>query len=424
MKTDTMKIRFLFLLLISFHLSAICFSQEAGNVPDYTFDGKISEGVLRNYLNRAITMAEVCTYPDIKLDGKDNTREDDIRLIQNIEAKFIGRALFRWGGEQHLNTPEFLNYAKEFIDEVHVFDPDVVFQAAIFEAVSKNVEQIPVPERVFTAYGLAVEERNFNYTAMLFKDGLYKNQWGDNNSVPDIRQLETRLWYYYLATRYIDAGFEALHWGQVALIGAKDKNLKHWFEMLETIRTYARDNSRRHFVINDAHAPDGGFKSKESLLMDFHSFPLRIKAVEETPMKGMLEVGQTDAIYHRSMGGLTASGWSCEHLPFLVEFDNFGISNHAGKANNQDHFIWGYDEISWLSLKSPEEQKEWLEYAYTWLKMNDENGYLQMPVCRIVVNGKDPAYKYKAHIKSEACPDGTGLENKIKELWSEKNDLN
>jgi hypothetical protein len=201
-------------------------------------------------------------------------------------------------------------------------------------------------------------------------------------------------------------------------MGAKDRGLKHWFKTVDMIRVYALENARRGFVINDAHAPDGGFKSEGRLLMDFHSFPLRIKAVKGELMKGILAVGQTDAIYHRSMGGLTASRWSCEHLPYLVEFDNFGIRN-PGKANNKDHFIWGYDDISWFSLKSPEEQKRWLEYALAWLKMNDKDGYLQMPACRIVTNGIDSNHKYKANIKSEACPTGTGLETKIKELWQD-----
>ncbi len=48
MKTDTMKIRFMLILLISLQLNVICFSQEAGNTTDYAFDGEISEGVFHN----------------------------------------------------------------------------------------------------------------------------------------------------------------------------------------------------------------------------------------------------------------------------------------------------------------------------------------------------------------------------------------
>lgn len=68
--------------LISFVLLAqLSFAQEG--TKDYHFDGKICEEVLRNYLSRAITMAEVCTAPKYKIDGKDNAVEEDIRFIKN-----------------------------------------------------------------------------------------------------------------------------------------------------------------------------------------------------------------------------------------------------------------------------------------------------------------------------------------------------
>ena len=55
--------------------------------------------------------------------------------------------------------------------------------------------------------------------------------------------------------------------------------------------------------------------------------------------------------------------------------------------------------------------------------LTDKNGYLQMTGCKLVVDGKNPGHKYNAIIKSEACPESTGLETKIKVLWSEAGDL-
>lgn len=399
-------------------ITCVSFGQEKNR--SYHFDGKITEEVLRNYLARSITMAEVCTSPKFKVDGKDNTIEDDIRLIKNIGAKFIGRAFFRWGNEQSLNDPEFWSYANNVITRVHAFDRDVVFQAAIFEAVTKKVNTIPIPAHVFDAYDLPIENRNFRYKPMLFKSGRYHNHWGEGSSVPDITQKETKLWFYFLATSYIDIGIEGIHWGQVSLMGTKDHDLTHWFEMLAMIRKYAKDNARRHFILNDAHTPNGGFMKDGVHLMDFNSFPLRIVEKKGEPMKGILpEKRHQNSIYNRSKGGMTASGWKCKSLPYIVEFDNFGISSDPGNPV-EGAFIWGYDEITWFSLKSIEDQKAWLEYAYNWVPKKDHNGYLQMPVCRVVVDGKNPVHKYKANIKSNACPEGTGLEEKIKELWSLK----
>jgi len=399
-------------------ITSVSLGQERNK--SYHFDGKISEEVLRNYLARSITMAEVCTSPDFKIDGKDDTNEDDIRLIKNIGAKFIGRTFFRWGNEQSLNDPEFWSFAKNVITRVHDFDNDIIFQSAIFEAITKKVNTIPISAHVFEAYDLPVENRNFNYEAMLYPSGLFHNHWGAGSSVPDITQQETKLWFYYLATSYIDIGIEAIHWGQVALMGANDPNLTHWFQMLAMIRKYAQNNSRRHFILNDAHTPNGGFLKDGVHLMDFNSFPLRIVEKKGEPMEGVLpKKRHQNSIYNRSRGGMTASGWKCKSLSYIVEFDNFGISSDPGNPV-KGAFIWGYDEITWFSLKSIEDQKEWLEYAYNWIQQKDPNAYLQMPVCRVVVDGINPVHKYKANIKSEACPEGTGLEVKIKEIWTQE----
>jgi hypothetical protein len=384
---------------------------------DYHFEGKISEEVLRNYLSKAITMAEVCTPPAYKLDGKDNCREDDIRLIKNLGAKFIGRAIYRWGNEQNLNAGEFFAFGKKLMEVVHISDPEVVFQACIFEAVTPNVEEIIIPDHVFKAYGLLNQSRSFDYDSMLFLNGRYKNHFG-KASVPDITRLETKMWFYYLATKYVDEGYEAIHWGQVALTGYNDKDWTHWFDMLGRIREYAKIHARRHFILNDAHTPEGGFLKDETHLLDFNSFPLRLWEKIDKPMAVVLpDKVHFNSIYNRSKGGMTASGWSCKNLPYLVEFDNFGISNNPGKANRKDHFVWGYDEISWLSVQSVEDQRYYLKEIFYALKQKDPNAYLQMPVGRGVNDGKNPVHKYKANMKSDECSCGTGLEETIQELF-------
>ena len=85
--------------------------------PDYRFDGNITREVLENYLDRSVTMAFflVTGVPE-RGRGRYPYREDDIRLIRNIGAKFIGRAIYRWGGESRLNEPGFWSGAKDLID--------------------------------------------------------------------------------------------------------------------------------------------------------------------------------------------------------------------------------------------------------------------------------------------------------------------
>ncbi|MEN8200955.1 MAG: hypothetical protein ABFS28_00070 [Bacteroidota bacterium] len=398
--------------------AAMCMGYGCEPAPEtgYQFRGNISEEVLRNYLSRAVTHSELCTPPQYKMDGADSL-EDDLRMLREIGVKFIGRSIFRWGEENIFNDPEFLKFATDVIDPVHVNDPDVIFQAALFEIVTPEVEGVAVPEHVFRAFGLPVEERNFSYGAMVNLEGIYLNHWGEERSVPDISRMESLMWYYFMASQYIDAGFEAIHWGQVALMAMNDPEFRYWNKLLSMVRSYARENAHRGYVLSDAHAPFGGFKYKEQLLFDFHSFPLRIKGDTTIHMRGILKEGHLDALYNKSWGGITPSGWETEHLPYLVEFDNFGISSDPGNPVAGEHFIWGYDEITWFSLKSEEEQKEWLSYAYHWLKETDREGYLQMPTCRVVIDGVSSRHKFKANLKSETCPGGTGLETRIKELW-------
>ena len=136
---------------------------------------------------------------------------------------------------------------------------------------------------------------------MLYANGRFVNHWG-RGSVPDMSQLETRMWFYFLASSYIDVGIEAIHFGQVGLMDKNDPGHGHWIDMLDRVRSYARNHARRHFLLCDAHTPTGGYVEDGKLLFDFHSFPLRIAEVADHPYQGVLKVGYSDAIFSKSQG--------------------------------------------------------------------------------------------------------------------------
>ena len=121
-----------------------------------------------------------------------------------------------------------------------------------------------------------VESRNFRYEDMIYLSGRGSNQWGQGSSVPNVSRHETKLWFYFLARSYLDAGCEAIHYGQVELMNRNDPKLDHWAEVLDQARRYAAKSARRHFLLCDAHVPRGGFVRDDKLLLDVHSFPLRI----------------------------------------------------------------------------------------------------------------------------------------------------
>jgi hypothetical protein len=386
-------------------------ASHAGN--EYRFKGSISRPVLENYLSRSMTMLDLLT-------GRGDP-DDNIRMMQHCGVKFAGRAIYLWAGESKLE--EKLTQAGAIALKVRQADPDIILQACIFEIVSPQVETIPIPEYVFKAFDLPVEQRNFDYEAMLFPDGTYVGHWSYHKaSVPDMTRLETRMWFYYLAARYIEVGCEAIHFGQVALIGHSDQGYVHWWDMLSRVRKHAAKHARRGMVLCDAHTPDKGPRYKGNrLLFDFHSFPLRIEEVKEQPEKGVLKMGHYDSLYGRSNGGITPSGWQCEHLPYLVELDNFGSSGREGKIWG-DHWIWGYDEIGWFAHQTEAYRNTWLEYAWNWVRENDPHGYLQMPGSRCVAypvvkpDGRKLDWYY-AHAASAATPDGYNQEETIRQLW-------
>jgi hypothetical protein len=375
---------------------------------DYAFDTFITRPVLENYLNRSITIQNL-------LLGQGNF-DDNLRMIRNIGAKFIGRSITKWGQEASLLKN--LDIAKDLAAKVHAQDKDIVLQACIFEIVTPEVNQITIPAWAFKALGMPIEKRNFRYENMIYPDGQFKDHWGFG-SVPDVSQLETKLWFYFQAISYINAGIEAIHFGQVELMNKNDKNLDNYTQILSLIRNYALKNSRRHMLLCDSHVPSGGFLHEDKLLMDFHSFPLRIKEVSDKPQQAILELGFSDGIYKRSKGGITYSGWKCESLPYLVEIDNWGAGDSPGQPKKDPNsiWVWGYDEITWFALQNKAYRQSWLSYAWDWVKKIDPNAHLEMPGGRTVsATGQNKEWYY-ANNPSEAFPQGYGDEDVIKALW-------
>jgi len=377
---------------------------------DYKFDRTISREVLDNFLSHSISMEGL-------LNGRGDL-DDDIRMLHRVGAKYIGRSICLWGGEAKLL--DNFERARRQLPLVRASDPDMVLEACIFEIVTREVEQVPVPAWAFTALGMPVEKRNFRYEAILYPEAQRTRSWGPDGGVPDVSQPETQLWFYFLAASYIDLGFEGIHWGQVEIMNHNDRHLDHWSNVFGRARAYAEKHARRRMVLCNGHVPSGGLVRDGQLLLDFHAFPLRIKEVPARPEEAELQMGYVDSIFGRSKGGMTYSGWSCEHLPYLVELDNYGVSRHPGEpgqAGKGGFWVWGYDEITWFARQPRQYRAEWLQYAWDWVRKNDPNGYLEMPGSRTMVSPFDHRRWYYANDPSAAVPDGLGDEDAIRAIW-------
>ena len=171
---------------------------------DYTFKRSISRLVLENYLSRAITMSDLFM--------GEGALKDNIRMLTNVGAKFAGRTVFVWGKESRL--PALLSHVPADVAKLHAADPEMILQAGVFEIITTDVENLPIPDWVFQEFGLPVESRNFDYEAMLFDSGDEIDFYGPGASVPDITKLETKLWFFYAAASYMDINIEAIHLGQ------------------------------------------------------------------------------------------------------------------------------------------------------------------------------------------------------------------
>lgn len=373
----------------------------------YLFRRTISREVLGRYLSRAICMEGL-------LNGRGDLN-DDIRMLKSLGAKYIARSICLWGNEA--NLPQNFARARQQIPQVRAISPETILEACIFEIVTPEVEQLPIPEWAFTALGMRPEKRNFRYEAILYPAPQRTRSWGKGGGVPDVSQPETKLWFYFLAASYIDLGFEGIHWGQVEIMNLNDRHLDHYSQVFSLVRSYAEKHARRGMVLCNAHVPSGGLVRDGQLLLDFHAFPLRVKEVPGHPQQGVLEAGYRDSIFLRSKGGRTFSGWDCEHLPYLAELDNYGVSRHPGEPGQDADWVWGYDEISWFANQSRAYRSQWLRYAWDWLKKTDPSGYLEMPGSRTETSPLNHRRWYFANRPSPAVPEGLDDEEAILAIW-------
>ncbi|MBR6411468.1 MAG: hypothetical protein IKS35_08825 [Clostridia bacterium] len=379
----------------------------------FAFDGTVPENVLRAYLSRAATLT-VCEPGRTPAPGKAPWIG---KFIAHTGVKYVCRFACAW-------TPSALDEAdypnqKILVDELHAQDPDLILEACLFEHITKDAEGIEVAPEAFRAYGLPVEKRNFRYLDMVSPYGL--DFWRPGQSVPDITKTETQLFFYTRAMRYIDMGYEAFHLGQVYLIGRLDAQNGYacYTDLCNKIHAYAKEHARRHTVLLNAHI-HGITGTDGKLLLDFHMWPARFRELEPTPecpMPASVFPGYLDSIYGDSLGGLTHFGWSCAHLPYLVEIDNWGCDiPNLGKPDEKGYHVWGYDDISWFANQTRENRARILMEISKRVRELDPDGYFAMPGERIAyIHDADKvrtAYYYFAYAK-DSCPFGMDDEDAI-----------
>ncbi len=364
---------------------------------DFAFNGKISETVLNNYLSRAISYSLT----------QDNV-SDAARAILNTGTKYVCRTIGEWYPTASFEVSTLTKY-KDWMANVHSYDPEIIFEAAIFETCGPEINSIKIPEAVLKAFGQKVESRTFDYKKMLYPDGYGKTQWNETHGVPDITQVETQMFFYYRARLYIDAGCEALHLGQTGLMGKNDPNRASWTKVVHLIRDYAKTNARRKYVIINCHYGSHNFVGTDGVMLaDFNMYPLRLKAAgygANNAKKCVLNMN-VDAPYKKGISGKNPSGWTTSKYPYLVEFDNYG---KPAEGSNTD--VWGMDEISWIATQPDAYRRSFLTEVRKMVSDLNENGHVALPGSRTVACSDDITW-YNMN-NSKYCRDGFSDEEAI-----------
>ncbi len=117
----------LIVMLIGLHVSS-SISQTSSPNAKYKFDKTISREVLENFLSRSITMEGI-------FNGRGDLN-DNIRMLTNIGAKYIGRSICLWGGEAKLMSN--FERARKQVPLLIKADSDMILEACIFEIVSRR----------------------------------------------------------------------------------------------------------------------------------------------------------------------------------------------------------------------------------------------------------------------------------------------
>ncbi len=367
---------------------------------NFTFKGSISLDVLNNYLDRAITYG-IFSESDATLGDFDSEMATDaMRAILSVGAKHIARTVSTWipSATEESAYPEI----KDWVTKMHGYDPEIIFEACIFETCTPKMNTIEIPDWVFKAFGKKPENRKFDVSKMIFEDNYGFEQWGSALHIPDITREETQMWFYYRACNYIDMGFESLHLGQTNLIGKNDPNRKSWTKVVHMIRDYAKKNARRNYVLINCHYPTQNFVGTDGVMLaDFNAFPLRLTvkpgsvdhaATEKNPQECVIQTnGDAGNLYKGKISGKSPSGWTTDKYPYLVEWDNDGGDkfDHT-KAEGK----WGYDEISWIANQPQWYRHQFMKDVTKQIKGFGNNGHVTLPGRRtaFILGGSGQSY--------------------------------
>ncbi len=429
----------------------------------------------------------------------------DLQMILDTGAKFIADVNGFWGGPgDRYSLLSFLELLSIDINYIHSHDPFVIFQAGIWEDIelispctltfddvrggfenlilmfydSLSHRETFVPDNytcIDPVTGTA--KHTFFQPAMRYPEGFvssltyiisttpesalihqqakYTLSQIDYDSTtiltrPDISRPETQMYFYYLATKYIDAGCEAIHLGDIFRMSVRDPGYKIYWSLCQKIRAYGSLYARRKLVLLDAHVYDdsgdttfatnahhklGYFYDPDwptikppwqrQLLLDYLSLGIYYlrnnnkdchdDIVGRANQPQTLEYGA--GLLNHSLGGLHPQGWICAHSPYTQEFDHGGASHCQGCNFPYDH-TFGYPGSSWFANQDEITKNRVIKYSIYKTRCYDPYGHLRLMGRRFT---SFSGYMYRANTARPTLPSGalqgSNQQQTIKEVW-------
>jgi hypothetical protein len=401
------QIQFMIKQFLSLILIFSFFSVSAQN-----FNGTMSREVLHNYLEHGMQTQGLIDEFRIQNTGGNVTPPSllnynaDVNMLADLDVRLIGRVGGLWGWERRINgdpNATSPNSPTQYFNDLDLVVKKInlayaakghikpICEAAIFEIVTVGLQDgqpfgtIEIPNDIATEFGYNKQGPDGKY----FDYEKIKNQTLPFGNSPyecwvDINRIQAQMWYYYLATNYIDAGIECLSFNQTNTTGINDPTGQIFFDLVTKIKTYAASKNRG--VVLTAGDPKKKAGTEE-LVFDFQRFPIRMRNVANNwgdPYRGGPTVIDYEAstlcndgiVYRQKFPGKTRFGWHTEDIYKVVEIDNANSGYYTGLSLPCG--LWGFDEITWFTRQPEDYQCHWMKYLYYKIKCLDENVSLEM----------------------------------------------
>ncbi len=389
------------MLLLGWHVTLLAQADKASlPEPEIAENGRPVPAMLDRYLSRAVMLALFTDH--VERPGYSSQLE----LIRKLKPAYLSRIAGSWGLPETDLLPggKLFNSTRKVIDDVRqMYREDSVampmIEAGIFEAITTDVDRIPIPEWVLLAFADDPEVKQIKRRrgkAAYFNAASMRNtghpNWSEHTWVPDINRIHTRLWFYYLSTIFIDMGCHSIHFGWFELITEHDSTYVKTDKLFEKIRAYARQ--KNSFVVFNADIDRVLYvNNTEKILLDFLSSPIRpepaVHGFPHSPCEGEpmaeLNIPRYNKGLMQQRGGVTANGDTVKNIPVLFNLDWYGVE-YRGKQPGQMGLgdggwaPWKVNETIWFFSLSYDCQRFWLQHVAAAIKNNVmERAYVKMP---------------------------------------------